>query len=73
MKDESAAQAGVKKMLDEVTWGPNPVPEGLKPGELYATHSGVIRFNGIEIRVHQLNDGQRILDADDLAKLFGIS
>lgn len=70
MKPENAA--AIQKLLDEVTWEVIPTPTDLEPGELYATHSGMLKLMDVELRVHQLNDGQRIIDADDLAKLFGV-
>lgn len=40
-------------------------------GILYATHEGQLEIFGSTIRCYQLNDGQRVFDADDLARIVG--
>ncbi len=37
----------------------------------YATHEGVLRIGGITLRVAQLSDGQRVINAEDIDLLFG--
>jgi hypothetical protein len=37
----------------------------------YVTRSGVARFADQRLRVYQLNDARRIVDADDLQRFFG--
>lgn len=63
---ESAA--AMDELLDLVDWQPTgEVPGG---DELYCTHSGVLKMAGVELRVYQLNDGQRVFDADDVIRFF---
>lgn len=40
--------------------------------KLYATHVGVLRIGGYMLTVYQLNDGQRVIDADDVVRFFGV-
>ena len=48
-----------------------PVPD-VPPDELYATHSGELDIPGFGLlRVYQLSDGQRVIDADDLLGILG--
>jgi hypothetical protein len=35
-----------------------------------ATHTGVMKFGDLEIRVHRLDDGRTIIDADDFKKIM---
>lgn len=42
-----------------------------KDGLPYATHEGSIEILGCTIRVFQLNDGMRIVNADDVKAFFG--
>ena len=37
------------------------------PDVLYATHQGTLEIGAAKLRVYQLNDGQRVFDADDVA------
>lgn len=39
----------------------------------WATHSGVLHIGGVELRCYTLNTGERILNADDVEALFGVS
>jgi hypothetical protein len=41
-----------------------------EPDALYATHKGVFKIGAAEIRTYQLNNGERVLDADDVIALF---
>ena len=36
----------------------------------YSTHSATVTVMGIELTVHNLNNGQRIIEADGLERLF---
>lgn len=40
------------------------------PDAIYATHEGVLEFEGIRLRVYQLSDGRRVIDAGDVQRLF---
>lgn len=41
-----------------------------EPDALYATHEGVLELGDLRLRCYTLNDGQRVFDADDLARFF---
>jgi hypothetical protein len=41
-----------------------------EPDALYATHKGVLEIGAAKLRVYQLNDGQRVFDADDVGAFF---
>lgn len=59
-------------MLDNIDWKPLDKPENLQPGVLYATHSGVLKIaEGVELKCYQLDDGRRVLDADDVHEFLG--
>lgn len=67
-------QAPIHKLLERVEWERLPSPgEPPKPGELYATHSGVVTFGERDLRCYQLNDGQRVFDAADIHAMFEAS
>jgi hypothetical protein len=36
----------------------------------HATHRGVVELGPFRLRVYQLSNGMRLIDAEDLAKLF---
>ena len=52
-------------LLDTVEWEAYPEPEA-PTDELYATHSGVLQIAGLEFRVFQLSNGQRVIDEASL-------
>lgn len=60
------------RLLDEIDW--QPVPAG-GPGAdpfPYITHTGILKLAplGLEVTVHQLSDGKRIIPQDELARIF---
>lgn len=56
------------RLMANVVWTPCDVsPVG---GELVATHEGVLNIVGVAIRCYQLSDGRRVLDGDDVERLF---
>lgn len=58
------------KLLDSVQWTPtNLTPEDGAP---YATHTGQITVDGVELCVYLLSDGARVIDAEDLSDLLGV-
>jgi hypothetical protein len=60
----------IQKLLEEVAWTPLPhpmLPTGGDPDVPYATHEGQLAFGDARLRVYLLNDGERIINADDLA------
>lgn len=56
----------MEKLLSQVDWRPT----GQTEGELYATHDGTIHLGPYELRVYQLNDGQRVFDARDAVAML---
>jgi hypothetical protein len=65
-------KAPIELLMDSVEWKPIQgdavtVDDGLP----IATHEGILRFGDIELKVHQLNDGRRVIDEDSLIALFG--
>ena len=62
----------VDLMLDGVEWTILPPSERSTESELpFATMEGVLHICGFAMRAYQLNDGTRLLDADDVARFFG--
>lgn len=60
-------------MMDAVEW---TTAEGrADPDELlpYVTHRGMLHIGDMSIRCYQLNDGRRIIDAEDLKRFFGFA
>lgn len=60
-----------EKLIEQHATTQNPKPEGLKEGELWATHSGVWKCGDTELRVHRLSNGVSVIDADDFNRVFG--
>lgn len=56
----------IEQALDRVTWTPCEPPE--TSGDLpYITHAGVLHLGSVSLRVYQLSNGKRIIDAEDMA------
>lgn len=59
----------IEKMLESIDFKPvENTPSGDLP---YVTHEGMLKIGEIEVRVYQLNDGQRIIQKEDFERLFG--
>ena len=57
-------------LLDQVSWRPLP---GKRPSESetpFATHEGLLTIGPVTLKVYQLNDGRRVIAAEDLEKMF---
>jgi hypothetical protein len=65
-----AERAPSEAIMDSVDWRVLPPPDVGTPDELYATHEGKMEIGDITLRCYQLNDGRRILDAEDVHKYF---
>lgn len=63
----------VEIMVDNVAVHKVPKPPNLKEGDLYATHEGVLDLGGFKMKCFILNNGQRILDAEDVEKFLNIT
>lgn len=71
----STKKTPVDVLMDAVKW--ESIPAG-PAGETdanhvvpYATHTGVLHVGTVALRVYQLNDGQRIINAEDFETFFG--
>lgn len=59
-------------MFENVRWKELAALEEDQGDGLWATHEGTLEFApGVSLRCYQLNDGQRVLDADDVTRFFG--
>jgi hypothetical protein len=61
---------GFEKLLNEVDWKEVEIPPDERHNDLYATHEGILKIGVFQFRVYQLNNGQRIIDKEDLDKFF---
>lgn len=59
----------IDRMMRQVKWVALPPTMG-EVDLPYATHEGVLDIGGFQLHVHQLNTGQRVIDADDLRRFF---
>jgi hypothetical protein len=59
----------IEVLLDAVDWKPLDVPVGI--AQPYAIQEGVLEIGGFQFRCYVLNNGQRLLDANDLERFFG--
>lgn len=60
----------ILSMIDKIVT-PNDKPKDLKEGDLWATHSGVLKIGECELKCHILSNGERVFDAEDVEKFFG--
>lgn len=65
-----ADPAPIHRLLDALSWEPIPEAHPGDDGMPYATHRGVLELRELRLRCYTLNDGRRIFDADDVARLF---
>lgn len=60
----------VDRLLAKVEWKPiedaHLHDDGTYP---YATHEGMFDFYGVQLRCYQLSNGQRVVNAEDIAML----
>ena len=45
--------------------------ETLDEDQPFATHHGIFRIAGAEMRCYRLSNGQEVIDADDMRAFFG--
>ena len=64
--------APIEMMLSGVTWKERTgeIPPD-NEGGLYATHEGVLIIMDVSFRCYRLNNGQAVLDADDVHRWLG--
>lgn len=66
----SKPRAPVDALMDTVEWREVEMPV-VQVGELYATHEGELTIFGHTLKVHVLNNGQRVIDAESVEEFFG--
>jgi hypothetical protein len=70
---ENELKSPIDRALDTVDWveckGESPVDDDGLP---YATHEGVLKLGSIELKCYQLSNGQRVIDAADAERFFGM-
>ena len=57
-------------MLDNVKWEPVYHTDANDDDIRIATHTGILDFGGFKFKVYQLDDGRRVIDAEDVEKFF---
>lgn len=58
-------------IYSNVVWTPLPPPSEPNPdGIPHATHSGVIEVYDMKLKCYQLSNGQRVIDAADMMRIF---
>lgn len=60
----------IEALMSEVDWKPAATYKGMAGDIPYATHFGVLKIGGTEIRCYRLNDGRAILNAEDNAEVL---
>jgi hypothetical protein len=56
----------IERLMQAVEMTPLPHSDPAETSELpYATHEGYLQIGDISIRCYQLNDGRRLIDAND--------
>jgi len=58
-------------LLDQLDW--RPTGAAASGAKRYATHVGFLRLGGHEVKVYQLNTGERVFDAKSCESLLGMS
>jgi hypothetical protein len=64
------AKTPIDRLLDGLNWQVLPPARDPLPGTLYATHQGVLKIGGAELKCYTLNNGQRVIDQESLEKFF---
>lgn len=70
MKNPETGRRPIEALLDAVEWRAVDPPQDRDEALPYATHEGVLKLGDVELRVAQLSDGQRVIDAADLRRWF---
>jgi len=60
----------IEALLDSIEWTAYEKKHEIDDGIPFATHYGTLAFYGISLKVYQLSDGQRVIDADDVRAMF---
>ena len=67
------AKQPIEIMLDNIKWEPieQDIVETMMNRDIpTATHQGILAIGDIKLRVYQLNNGQRVIEQNDLINLF---
>lgn len=62
----------IDQMMNAVEWQPVEGEMVADDGLPYATHTGVLNIGGFAFKCYQLNTGQRLIDAEDMERFFGV-
>jgi hypothetical protein len=61
----------IEVMLDRLQWEEIPFNHNNMDESIpYATHSGILKIAQFELKVFQLSNGKRVINADDLEAFF---
>lgn len=60
----------IELLLDRVEWR-EVAQEFPEAEELHATHEGCLYIGDIPLRVYQLSDGTRVIEASDMERFLG--
>jgi hypothetical protein len=62
----------IDMLLDGIEWKPIITDSSsIPPSDIpVATHEGILRMYGLELRVYQLSNGIRVINEEDLIKFF---
>lgn len=63
----------IETMLDNIHFEPCEKPDNVGEDELYATHVGYLDIADCLLKCFVLSDGQRVIDADSMAEIFGMN
>jgi hypothetical protein len=58
------------KLLDQLHWTAVKRPRDPRGTLPFATHESVLEIDGHKLRVYQLDNGQRVIDANDAVAFF---
>lgn len=59
------------KAINALEWTEAEAQEPNEDGLPFVTHTGILKILDVEITVHQLSNGMRVIPSEDMAKLFG--
>lgn len=61
----------IDQIMNAVEWTPVEGQIIEDDGSPYATHHGMLRIAGFDLKCYQLNTRQRVIDAEDMERFFG--
>lgn len=60
----------MEALMDAVRWIPVEAPPDAKSEDKYSTHYGEFTVGEFKFRCYQLNDGQRVIHQEDVARFM---